>query len=298
MKLSSGDLRLFAAVADMGGITAAATKLGVTKSLVSRELAALEARLGVRLVQRTTRRVALTDIGELLATYARRVAEELDSAEAAIDATRDAPRGDLKVSAPFSVLRFLLAPHLARFRERYPDIRLFFDVSVRMVDLIEEGVDVAIRIGPLASSSLMAMRLAIVPQILVAAPEYLARRGAPSEAADLIGHDVITLRRDLNPEIWTLESDDGAKASVAVTPKIALMDPGLAIDLAVRGLGIGVAPEIYAREALAAGALVPVLPGRRRALMPIHAVYPSRRTLAPKVRAFIEFAAQVIGAAA
>ena len=127
MKLSTVDLRLYDAIAELGGITAAARKLGLTKSLVSRELAALEDRLGTRLVQRTTRRISLTETGELLAIYARRVVEEMESAEAAIEATRDTPRGDLKVSAPFSVLRYMLAPRLAEFRTRYPEIRLLLD---------------------------------------------------------------------------------------------------------------------------------------------------------------------------
>jgi len=297
MKLSNVDLRLFAAIADYGGITAAARKLGLTKSLVSRELAALEDRLGARLVQRTTRRVSLTDTGELLATYARRVVEEMDNAEAAIEATRDHPRGELKVSAPFSILRFVLVPQLAAFRARYPDIRLSLDASLRIIDLIEEGIDVAIRIGELPPSSLVARRLTTTSVILVAAPSYLKRRGVPEAPGDLVAHEIVNLKRDTGPEVWGLQGADTQRARVTVTPSIAVHDPGLLLDLARQGLGVAPLPELYVGRALASGEVVRVLPGWTRGVTPIHAVYPSRRILAPKLRAFVEFAAEAMRSA-
>lgn len=297
MKLSAVDIRIFAAIADLGGITAAARRLGLTKSLVSRELATMESRLGTRLLQRTTRRVSLTETGELLATYARRVVEELDNAEAALEATRDQPRGDLAVSAPFSIIRFLLAPKLGDFHARFPDVRVALDVSTRVIDLIEEGVDVAIRTGPLAPSSLIARKLGDVAQILVATPEYLARHGEPAGVGDLVDHSIIALRRDLEREKWPTGGVDGDRGTIAIAPKFATPDPGILMDLAVHGLGIGVVPQFYVRDALSRGDLVRVLPTYRRALVPIHAVYPSRRMLAPKVRVFVDFAADVIESA-
>ena len=294
MKLSTVDLRMFAAIADHGGISAAARKLGLTKSLVSRALAELEDRLGTRLVQRTTRRMSLTETGELLATYARRVVEEMDNAEAAIEAIRDHPRGDLKVSAPFSILRFVLVPRLARFRERYPDVRLSLDASLRVIDLIEEGIDVAIRIGELTPSSLIARRLATTSVVLVAAPGYLKGREIPAAPADLAAHDIINLRRDTGPDIWALENIHAERARVEVTPSIAVHDPGLILDLARQGLGIAPMPELYAAQALDSGELVRVLPEWTRGATPIHAVYPSRRSLAPKLRAFVEFVAEAL----
>ena len=294
MKLATADLRLFAAIADNGGISAAARKLGFTKSLVSRELAALEDRLGTRLVQRTTRRVSLTDTGELLATYARRVVEEMNNAEAAIEATRDHPRGDLKVSAPFSILRFLLVPRLAEFRARYPDVRLSLDASLRVIDLVEEGIDVAIRVGELPPSSLVARRLATTPVILVASPSYLRDRAAPASPGDLAGHDIVNLKRDTAPEKWMLQNAQSERAAVIVTPSIAVHDPGLILDLTRRGLGIAPVPELYAARALQQGEIVRVLPQWSRGATPVHAVYPSRRILAPKLKVFIEFAAEAI----
>lgn len=297
MKLSTVDLRLFAAIADLGGITAAARKLGLTKSLVSRELAALEDRLGTRLVQRTTRKVSLTDSGELLAGYARRVVEEMDNAEAAIEATREAPRGTLKVSAPFSILRFVLIPRLSEFCRAYPDVRLSLDATMRITNLVDEGIDVAIRIGELPASSLVARRLTTTPVVLVAAPSYLAGRRAPIEPGDLVAHDVLNLAPDAAPAIWTLHSEDGETATAAVTPSVAVHDPGLLIDLIRQGLGVGPVPLLYARDALERGELERVLDTYSRGTTPIHAIYPSRRMLAPKVRAFIEFAAEAMDAA-
>lgn len=297
MKISTVDLRLFAAIADLGGITAAARKLGLTKSLVSRELANLEDRLGTRLVQRTTRKVSLTDTGELLATYARRIVEEMDNAEAAIEATRETPRGTLKVSAPFSILRFVLIPRLSEFRRAYGDVRLSLDATMRITNLIDEGIDVAIRIGELPASSLVARRLTTTPMVLVAAPSYLARRGAPSEPGDLIAHDVLDLAPDAAPAIWTLNSADGSSITAAVTPTVAVHDPGLLIDLVRQGIGIGPAPLLYTRDALERGEIERVLTTYSRGATPIHAIYPSRRILAPKVRVFIEFAAEAMAAA-
>jgi DNA-binding transcriptional LysR family regulator len=168
MKLSTLDLRMFAAVADLGGISAAARHLGRQKSTVSRDLALLEDRLGTRLVNRTTRHVSLTDAGELLAAHARRVVEEMEQAEAALSAMSDEPRGPLRLTAPYAFVRFVLAPQLAGFLARYPLIRLSIDPTTKVLDLVEEGLDLAIRIGDLPSSSLVARKLADVPLVLVA----------------------------------------------------------------------------------------------------------------------------------
>jgi DNA-binding transcriptional LysR family regulator len=296
MKLSTIDLRLFAAIADHGGITAAARHLQLNKSLVSRELAALETKLQTRLVQRTTRHVSLTESGELLARYARRVVEELDNAEAAIEATRDTPRGELRVTAPFSILRFVLVPRLGAFRAAYPQIRVSLDASLRVVDLIDENIDVAIRTGELPPSSLVARKLVDVPVHLMASPRYLAQRDTPKKPADLQLHDIVNLRSSLTSELWTLLHHSGANEKIRITPSVAVFDPGLVIDLASQGHGIAPVPALYANQALEEGKLVRILPEWSRGSVPVHAVYPSRRILAPKVRAFVDFAAEVMHA--
>jgi DNA-binding transcriptional LysR family regulator len=295
-KLAAMDLRLFAAIADTGGITAAAQRLGATKSLVSRELMALEDRLGTRLVHRTTRKLSLTETGELLASYARRVVEELEAAEAAIEASQASPRGDLRVSAPFSVLRFVLAPRLPAFHAAYPEIRLALDASMRIVDLVEDGIDVAIRIGELPSSSLVARKLAAIPVILAASPHYLKGRKPLRTPGDLLEHELLNLRGDLASEIWTLTSAHAAPAPVAIRPKIAVHDPGILIDLLIQGLGVASVPLLYAEDSLRSGRLQHVLPEWRRGEAPVHAIHPSRRSLSPKVRAFLGFAANAFSA--
>jgi DNA-binding transcriptional LysR family regulator len=295
MKLSSFDLRLFSAIADHGGIAPAARRLGLTKSLVSRQLIGLEERLGTRLVQRTTRKASLTEAGELLASYARRVTEEMEAAEAAIEAMREKPSGDLRVSLPFSIVRFVLLPHLAAFRRRHPGIRLSIDASTRIIDLVEEGFDLAVRIGELPPSSLVSRRLAVADHILVASAEYLARRPPPATPEQLVSHDILDLSPNLGAGAWTLIGPDGRKAEVPVAPVMAILDPSLLLDAAGRGLGIAMVPSLYARACLRNGTLQRVLPGWSRGSKPIHVVYPSKRSLAPKVRAFIEFLTELLG---
>jgi DNA-binding transcriptional LysR family regulator len=291
MKLSIPDLRMFAAVADLGGISAAARQLGRQKSTVSRDLTLLEERLGARLVNRTTRHLSLTDAGEVLAAYARRVVEEMEQAEAAISAMSDEPRGPLRLTAPYAIVRFVLAPHIPRFLARYPLIRLSIDPTTRVVDLVEEGIDLAIRTGELPLSSLIARKLADMPLILVASKVYADKTRLPETPADLLAHSLIDLQPGFTAKTWRLFAEGSAEAFVVpVDPHMAIADPGIILDMVAQGAGIAPAPRIYAADGLASGALVHVLPGLHAGIRPIHAVYPSRRQLAPKVRVFLDFA--------
>ena len=292
--LSSVDLRIFQTIVEAGGISAAARLLGREKSTVSRDLAALEARLGTRLLQRTTRHVSPTEAGTTLLGHARRVAEEIEAAEAAVQGLSEGPRGLLRVTAPYAIIRFALAPRLPAFQARHPHLRLAFDPTMQVLDLVQDGVDLAIRIGALPPSSLVARRLADARVILVAAPDYLARHGAPAAPADLAGHRLAHLGPEPEPGCWTLVSAAGGSTTVAVTPGIAVGDPGVLIDMAMAGVGITPVPDLYAAEPLRQGRLVRVLPGFEAGQRPIHAVYPSRRHLAPKVGAFIDFAAEAM----
>jgi len=292
MAIDPRSLGLFATIVDEGGLSAAARRLGVSKSSVSRELAGLESRLGLRLLQRTTRRLALTEAGELMLDHARRVADEIADAEAAIETLRAAPCGQLNITAPFAVVRFVLAPRLPAFLAAHPGLALAFVPTIDNLDLIESRIDVAIRIGALPDSSLVARRLIETPLILAAAPEYLAARGMPAEPDDLATHDVVLLGNRADPGRWALEcAADGRVHETMVAPRLAINEPSVVLDLVRGGLGIGVLPMIYARAEIEAGRLVRVLPGWRRGARPIHALYPSRQQLTPKVRAFVDFAA-------
>jgi DNA-binding transcriptional LysR family regulator len=281
--LTTFDLRIFAAIADAGSLTAAARRLGLQKSLISRDLARLEDRVGLRLVERTTRHLRMTEAGETLARHARRVAEEAEMAEAALAQLSDQPRGDLTLSAPPAFVRFVLTPALGQFRRDYPDIRLLIDATVRVVDLIGEGVDVAIRVGPLPDAGLIAHRLGASRLILVAAAEYLDRRGTPADTADLDRHDLIGMGPGL-----PLPGAAGAR------PVITCGDPGLVLDMVTAGLGIGPVPAPYAAEGLRSGALCQVLPDAILPAPAIHALFPSRRAMAPKIRTFIDFTARLM----
>lgn len=292
--LSSVDLRLFAAVAQTGGITAAARLLGLQKSAVSRDLMRLEGAVGARLVQRTTRKVSLTEAGRLLAAYAGRVVEEMDAAAAALEAMREAPRGELRVSLPFAFARFVLIPALPRFRAAYPEVRLRLDASARIVDLVDEGFDVAIRVGELPSSSLVARFLAASPLVLAASPGYLAARGEPTRPADLARHQLVDLAPGGSRDRWTLARGEGEAEAVPVSPVLSVADPSLARDLVVESLGVGVLPGLYLGADLAAGRLRPILPGWSLGGPPLHVVYPSRRSVPPKTRAFVDFVATLM----
>jgi DNA-binding transcriptional LysR family regulator len=289
--LSSVDLRLFVAVAQTGGITAAARLLGLQKSAVSRDLMRLEEEVGARLLHRTTRKVSLTEAGRLLAAYAGRVVEEMDAAAVALEAMRETPRGELRVSLPFAFARFVLAPALPRFRAAYPEVRLRLDASPRIVDLVEEGFDAAIRVGELPASSLVARLLGASPLVLAASPGYLAARGEPARLADLAEHDLVDLAPGGSRDRWTLAQVGGGAEVVPVSPALSVADPSLARDLVVQGLGVGVLPGLYLGDDLAVGRLRPVLPGWNLGAPPIHIVYPSRRSLPPKTRAFLDFVA-------
>lgn len=293
-RLSTFDLRLFQAIVDHGGISAAARHLGREKSTVSRDLASLEARLGTRLLQRTTRRVSVTEAGMILLGYARRVTEELDNAAAAIQGLTDAPRGLLRVTAPYAIIRFALAPRLAKFQARHPQVTVAFDPTMQILDLVQEGFDLAIRIGELPASSLVARKLLDARLILVAAPAYVARHGFPVAPAELAQHQLIELGAEPRPGGWRLSRRDGEALSIAVAPRLAVADPGVVIDLAMSGLGVATVPDIYAAMPLRLGGLVRILPDFDSGTRPIHAVYPSRRQLAPKVSAFVDFTAEAL----
>ena len=295
MKASAYDLRIFAAIVDLGSLSAASRTMKLPKSTLSRNLAGLEERFGARLIERTTRRLRLTEAGEVLMAHARRVGEELENAESALEELRETPRGSLVVSAPYSFALHVLAPRLDSFRKVCPEVTLSILPGAQPVDFVADGIDLAIRVGELGPSSLVARRLAEIALVLVASPEFLARRGTPAAPRDLARLPLIELKSRAQPTQWRLFGP-GGETSIDVTPAIATPEPAIALELAERGQGIATAPLLYASERMRSGALVRVLPDYHRGLRPVHAVYPSRRLLSPKMRAFIEFASECVRA--
>lgn len=294
MKLTTLDLHTFVAIVDAKGISAAARALGVPKSSVSRELAALEERLGTRLIERTTRRLSLTHAGEVLISYARRVAEELDNAEAAVESLREQPRGHLAITAPYAMLKHILIPELPRFQARYPELTMSIDPTLRVLDLIDERIDVALRFGPGTSPEWTGQKLADLPLILVASSAYTRKRGMPASPLDLARHDLIDMGARAEPNEWRLVQGGGQSTAIPVAPRVAVADPSIVLDLAEAGLGIATAPRILAAKSLQARRLVHVLPSFTRGVRSLHAVYPSRRLLTPKVQAFVAFVAECL----
>lgn len=285
------DLAVFARVAELGSFTAAAEDLELSKAAVSQSVTRLEARLGARLMHRTTRRLTLTEAGALLAEKAGRALGELSDAEQAVTALTGAPRGQLRVSAPMSFGLLHLAPLVPAFLARHPAITLDLQLDDRMVDLVRERIDVAIRITQLADSSLVARRLAPCRQVVCAAPAYLRKHGAPVAPAELTRHNCFTYSLLRGPHDWRFHAPGGRWVAVSVRGNLRSNNTLALRAAALAGAGVLHCPTFYVGAELAAGRLVPLLPGYRLPEISIYAVFSERRHLAPKVRAFVDFVA-------
>lgn len=279
-------LVIFTALVEAGSFTAAAQRLGMTKSRVSQQLAALEAELGVTLVLRTTRRMALTSAGEQFHADSLRLLDDARAAIARAGATRSTPSGLLRVTAAGDYGPAVIAPALASFRRAFPQIEVDLVVTDRIADPIAERFDLSIRVGWLRDSSLRAARLTAFRQCLVASPAYVAARGMPAHPRDLVRHDWIALSVLRSPLRWTFTSHRGARTTVRLHSSMQ-SNSTLTVHAFVRsGAGLSVLPDYLVGEDLRSGRLVPVLPQQRLPEGGIFAVYPGREPPA-KVRAFI-----------
>ena len=292
MTIEPNDLLLFARVADEGSFSRAATRLGIPKSTVSRRIAALEARLGERLLLRTTRKSALTDFGHNVLEHARQVAQEVEATAQLAESRSARPAGRLRVSMPGDLASLVLSSVLAEFLARYPEIALELDLTARRVDLVGENFDVAIRMGELGDdASLAARRLATWSAGLYAAPAYLARRGAPSEPEALMEHDALRLlARSGEPAPWVLMR--GSERWEGIPPGRATANsPELLIRMARAGAGVVVAKHHFADPYVKAGELAAVLPDWHAPPMDAWAVFTGRRLMPARTRAFIDMLA-------
>lgn len=287
--IDPSDLMIFAHVAELGSFSQAAARLGLPKSSVSRRLAALEQRLGERLLLRTTRRQTLTEFGQLLLEHARQVVAEVDAVAALSAHRQSAPSGRLRVSMPGDLANLLLADALAAFVATYPAIRLELDLSPRRVDLLGEGFDVAVRVGELPDDAMLAARrLSEVSTGLYAAPAYLAATGGPATPEQLTDFAAIALLGvNGEPLRWRLEKGD-ARWDALPPPRIAANSPELLIHMARSGLGIAAVPDAYALFDVRHGRLQRVLPDWRLPGEKVSAVFPERKLMPTKTRAFID----------
>jgi DNA-binding transcriptional LysR family regulator len=280
------DLRVFVRITDAGSISGAARALGMPKSSVSRSLTRIEGTVGATLVERSTRRFRLTDAGLLLQRHARRILEEVGEAEDAIAGFVGVPRGTLRVSAPPSFAAGPLAPMLPGFLARYPELRLVLSFDNQPIVALPDDVDVAIRTGSLPDSELVARRVARTELWICASPTYLAARGTPTTVDELTGHQLVTLydRRST----WRFRTSSGVVQEFTADPGVVVPEPVIARTLLIGGAGIGLLPEFHARDAVADGALVRLLPGHEGERVEVHALYPRQRSLSAKVRAFVD----------
>lgn len=285
------DMLYFAEVVERGGFAAAGRALGVPKSRLSRRVAGLEARLGVRLLQRTTRKLSLTDVGE---TYLRHCQALRESAQAANDAVAQVhaePRGTIRVVCPVTLAQTMLAELMPEFLTHNPLVRVEMQVSNRVVDLVEEGVDVALRVRTTLeeSGSLVIKRLGDDVPVLVASPTLLARRGTPTTLEALGRLDSMAMSAKDGRASMRLSGPDGQEVTVQHTPRY-VVDDLLSLRLAaIAGTGMCWLPSYMCEEDLSLGRLVRLMPGWRHPTGLVHAVFPSRRGLTPAVRRFLDF---------
>lgn len=284
--MDSADLDLFTRVMAMGSFSEAARALDLTPAAVSKRIARLEKQLDVRLFQRTTRQLTATAEGAAFHRHAQRILADIDAARDAMSHRASEPAGLLRVTAPASFGRMHISPIVPAFLERYPEVELDLSLTDGLVDLVEEGFDLAIRIVQPEDSSMIARWLAPNRRVLCAAPKYLERYGAPQTPSDLTAHNCLVMHHQL---VWTLESPEGEER-VRVSGSLQTNNAEVLRDAAVAGLGIARKSTWDVGHLLQAGDLVPVLPEYSVSThVAIHAMYPSARFLPPRVSAFIEF---------
>lgn len=285
------DMAYFAEVVDKGGFAAAGRSLNIPKSKLSRRVAELEARLGVRLLQRTTRRLSLTEAGELYHRHAVAMREEAEAADAAVAQVQTEARGTVKVTCPVTLAHTTIGPVLPEFLAQYPLVRIDMQVTNRVVDLVQEGVDVALRVrGTLdESGSLVVKSLGLTRTLLVATPAQLEREGRPKDIDDLRRISTLAMSAADGRASWRLQGPGGRERDVNHKPRYTA-DDLLTIKYAVmQGVGASVLPSYMCARELEQGLLEEVLPGWAPATGIMHAVFPSRRGMVPAVRRFLDF---------
>lgn len=284
------ELEVFVAVADAGSFTKAGTRLRLSPPAVTRAISALEDRLGTRVFNRTTRSLTITDVGQRFLENARQVLTDLDNAEREAVGEAAAPQGQLSVTASVTFGRLALAPVVCAFLGEYSRVSVSMLLLDRVANLVEEGIDAAVRIGPLPDSNLIAKRVGEVRRVLVASPNYLARRGTPMTPSDLRRHSMIAFTGLMPSREWRFLEGRNAK-NVPFAPRLEINDAVAAISAAEMGEGITIALSYMVAEKIRDGRLATVLDDVAPPPVPVHLVYPQNRLIAPKLRAFVDFAA-------
>ena len=281
------DMRLFVSVLDCKSFTAAAESLGLSKQFVSRRVTGLEARLGVRLINRSTRKLSATPLGLTYYERAQRILDDVVEAEQLVSLQSASPRGLIRLSAPMSFGTLHLSPLLPGFLQRYPEVNIELDLSDRTVDLLGDGYDMAVRIGMLEDSTLVARQIAPVETVTCCSPDYLSRRGAPQVPDEVRAHDCLLYGHSKAVD-WTY-SVDGKIERVAVRGRLRVNNGELVRDAAIAGLGLARLPTFIVGAALEAGLLIPVLQAYQLPSAKVFAVYPQHRQGAVLVRLLTDY---------
>ncbi|WP_166417930.1 LysR family transcriptional regulator [Cochlodiniinecator piscidefendens] len=283
------EMEAFATVVDQGGFTDAAKKMGISKSAVSKHVSSLEARLGARLLNRTTRRVSPTEIGLAYYDRARRVLNDAGEADALVSSMQSAPSGLLRISVATDFGVNHLSPVLGDFLQEFPDITVNMVLNNRYVELISEGFDVAVRIGELEDSTLMARKLTDTSKRMVGSPAYFEKYGRPEKIDDLNDHKLLHYSSQANGAVWKLAAPSGEKRQVRTAGWLSVNDGQSLLNAAVSGLGIAYLPSFLTADAMRDGLIEEAIPGLPEETQGIYAVYPPGRFTQPKVRAFVDF---------
>lgn len=286
---------VFARVAELGSFTAAADTLGLSKSMVSRQVSQLEDELGVRLLNRTTRRISLTEAGAVVLERAQRIVAEAEDAAEDASCIEAAVRGTLRINAPMTFGIRQLGPVLPEFLARYPELTVALDLNDRRIDLIEEGFDVSVRISALTDSSLIARQLAPVQRYVVGAPSWLEKRGWPKRPADLASHDFLLYTLLARSNHLEMKNVKGEREEVELRARMYCNNADAMLETLAAGLGLALVPDFICSTHLKDGKLVRVLPGWRVKPLTLHVIYPHSRHVTAKVRAFVDFMVEKFG---
>lgn len=286
------DIAVFAQVVESGSFTAAAERLSLSKSVVSKYVTRLEERLGARLLNRTTRRISLTEIGRAFYQRSQQGLREIEEAEAEVSRLQAEPRGLLRINAPMSFGVLHLAPAIPDFLSRYPELSVEVDFDDRKVDVIQGGFDVSVRISDLADSSLIARRIGPCRHAVVASPDYLKRHGTPKTPQDLVDHNIVSYRYQESTQQWEFVDPEGKSITVPVNGTVQMNNSLGLREAVLNGAGIMRAPTFVVGNDVQQGRLTPLLTNFRTLQLSIYAVYPQRRHLSPKIRAFVDFMAE------
>ncbi|MFK5892629.1 MAG: LysR family transcriptional regulator [Pseudomonadota bacterium] len=289
------EMKTFISVVKNGSLTAAADKLDIAKSAISRRITDLEKRLDVQLLNRTTRRINLTESGQQYYQYCEHILADLEEAEQAVSSEHAQLKGTICIAAPLSFGIKHLAPIMNDFLKEHHHLKLDLNLNDRMVNLLEEGVDLAIRIGQLDDSSHKARRLAPIRNIVCASPEYLRIHGTPQKLQDLTEHHCLSYSNITEGQLWQFSESDGASITVRIPHRMRANNGDVLLKGAIDGLGIIAVPTFISYEAVNQGLLIPILSNYKLAEMAVYAVYPNQRHLPIRVRLFIDYLTKRFG---